>query len=297
MMVEARRTQRHSVGASRVAGRRFLRRAVADIGKHLLVAGVGLFFLAPFLDLVASSLKPLSDIITYPRNYIPRVIQWKNYPDALTLMPFLVYLRNTVIICVMAVVGHVVSCALPAYSLSRLRWPGRDVALLVLLSTMMLPGQVTMIPVYIIWHRLGMINTLYPLILPSFLGSAFFIFMLRQFFGTIPAELVDAARVDGCGELGILARVIAPISLPAIATVAVLTFIWSWNDFFGPLLYLQSPSRWTISLGLAQFSTRHGEISWNLLLAASVSFTIPTILAFFLAQDAFVQGIATTGFK
>ncbi len=285
------------MGASRVAGRRFLRRAVADIGKHLLVAGVGLFFLAPFLDLVASSLKPLSDIITYPRNYIPRVIQWKNYPDALTLMPFLVYLRNTVIICVMAVVGHVVSCALPAYSLSRLRWPGRDVALLVLLSTMMLPGQVTMIPVYIIWHRLGMINTLYPLILPSFLGSAFFIFMLRQFFGTIPAELVDAARVDGCGELGILARVIAPISLPAIATVAVLTFIWSWNDFFGPLLYLQSPSRWTISLGLAQFSTRHGEISWNLLLAASVSFTIPTILAFFLAQDAFVQGIATTGFK
>lgn len=294
-MAEAAMVRSRSITTSH-AGRCF-RRAAVSVGKHMLVAGVGLFFMLPFLDIVASSLKPLSDIVAYPRNYIPRTIQWRNYPDALTLMPFLVYLRNTAIICVVGVIGRLVSCALPAYSLSRLHWPGRDFALLVLLSVMMLPGQVTMIPVYIIWHRLGLINTLYPLILPSFMGSSFFIFMLRQFFTTIPSELIDAARVDGCSELGILARVIVPISLPAFATVAVLTFIWNWTDFFGPLLYLQSPSRWTISLGLAQFSSRHGQISWNLLLAASVAFTIPTIVTFFLAQDVFVQGIATTGFK
>ncbi|MGQ9552712.1 MAG: carbohydrate ABC transporter permease [Anaerolineae bacterium] len=267
------------------------------MASQLLVAVVGLFFLLPFLDLALSSLKPLSDIVAFPRNYWPHRFLWRNYMDALTLMPFGVYLRNTLIICVFAVIGHVLSSALPAYSLSRVRWPGREAALLILLSTMMLPGQVTMIPVYVIFHRLHMINTLYPLIIPAFLGSAFFTFMLRQFFLTIPSELVDAARVDGCGELGILVRVIAPLSKPALTTVTVLTFLWTWNDFFGPLLYLQSPSRWTISIGLAQFSSRHGQISWNLLLAASVAFTLPTIAAFFIAQDAFVQGISTTGFK
>src|SRR5579884_1230664 len=222
--------------------------------------------------------------------------QWHNYPDSLNSFPFLLYTLNTLVLCVLTMIGTVLSSALPAYGFSRLRWKGRDTLFFLLVATIMLPPQVTMLPVFLIFRALHWTGTMLPLIVPAYFGSAFYIFLLRQFFLTIPQELSDAARIDGCGEMGILWRVLAPIARPALATVALLAFTAAWMDFAGPLIYLHDERTYTLAVGLLAFLGRHsGE--WNLLMAAATVITLPMLILFFFAQRTYIRGIALTGLK
>jgi multiple sugar transport system permease protein len=208
----------------------------------------------------------------------------------------LLYAKNTVIITGMSVIGVLLSSPLVAYGLARIDWKGRDVLFLLIVSTMMVPYQVTMIPVYLLFNSLGWINTYLPLTVPSYFGNAFFIFLLRQFFMTIPRELSDAARIDGCSELTIYARIILPLAKPSLAVVALFQFIWVWNDFLGPLIYLKDQTSYTLSLGLQQFQSGY-QTEWALLMAAASMMTLPIIILFFLTQRTFIQGITLTGIK
>jgi multiple sugar transport system permease protein len=222
--------------------------------------------------------------------------QWHNYADALQAFPFVLYTINTLILCVVTMIGTVLSAALPAYGFSRLRWKGRDTLFFILVATIMLPPQVTMLPVFLIFRALGWTGTMLPLTVPTFFGSAFYIFLLRQFFLTIPQELSDAARIDGCNEAGILWRILAPIAKPALTTVALLAFTGAWMDFAGPLIYLHDERTYTLAVGLLAFLGRHSG-DWNLLMAAATVITIPMLVLFFFAQRTYIQGIALTGLK
>jgi len=264
--------------------------------KHLLLSGLGMMFLFPFAWLVLSSLKTPAEIASMPPAFFPKKIQWENYSTAVTYIPFFKYLTNTLTIFVGKAVGAVISCSLAAYGFSRIEWPGRDSVFVLVLSTMMLPVQVTMIPLYIIFDRLDWIGTYYPLIVPSWFAYAFAIFMLRQFFRTIPMELSEAAYIDGCSEFRIYWQIILPLARPALATLVLFEFMWTWNDFFGPLLYLNDQTRWTLSLGLLQFRSQR-ETLWELLMAASALTTLPSVILYFFGQKTFIQGIATTGFR
>lgn len=279
------------------AGRRVSgRKAAGTVAAHVTLLVLGLFFFLPFYWLVSTSLKSDREIFAQPPVWVPGELLWSNFARAVQYIPFGMYLQNTLVICVLSVAGSVLSSSLVAYSFSRIRWPGRDPLFLMLLATMMLPAQVTMIPVFSIFRALGWIDTLAPLVVPHWLGTAFFIFMLRQFFLTIPLELSDAARIDGCSEWDIYRRVILPLSKPALATVGLFTFINAWNDFGGPLLYLNDERKATLSLGLQQFVSQHGA-EWSLLMAASTLMTLPIILIFFFAQRTFIQGITMSGLK
>ena len=253
-------------------------------------------FVAPFLWMVSTSLKPDAQIFSDRVQWVPRPFEWHNYADALASFPFLLYLGNTLFICVMAMVGTVVSAALPAYGFSRLKWKGRDTLFIVLLMTIMLPWPVTALPVFLIFRQLHWTGTFLPLIVPPFLGSAFSIFLLRQFFMTIPQELSDAARIDGCTELGILNRVIVPMAKPALATVALFAFTSAWMDFINPLMYLHDERMYTLAIGLQSFLGRH-SLEWASLMAAATVITIPMVVLFFFAQRTFIEGIALTGIK
>ncbi|MCH8046569.1 MAG: carbohydrate ABC transporter permease [Planctomycetes bacterium] len=259
----------------------------------LLVAGV---FTAPLVTMVLTSLKTDEQIAADPHRLLPGEWQWDNYRRAVTSMPYLRYLRNSLLLCAGSVAGTLFSCSLAAYGFSRMRWPGRNLLFGLMISTMLLPWHVTMIPRFLLLRELGLYNSLGALILPTFLGDAFFIFLLRQFFLTIPEQLVEAARLDGCSEWGVFWRIMLPLSKPALATVALFQFIAAWNDFGGPLLYLSDPDRFPLAYGLEQFVSAHST-QVNLLLAASVLFTLPIVVLFFLAQRTFIRGIATTGVK
>jgi multiple sugar transport system permease protein len=272
------------------------REAIRALLTYALLLLFTVVFVGPFLWMVSTSLKPDAQIFSDRVQWIPRPIMWANYRDALASFPFLLYLRNTLFICVMAMVGTVVSAALPAYGFSRLKWKGRDSLFLILLMTIMLPAQVTMLPVFLIFRWLGWTGTFLPLVIPPFLGSAFSIFLLRQFFMTIPQELSDAARIDGCSELGILTRVIAPVAKPALATVALFAFTNAWMDFINPLIYLHDERSYTLAIGLQSFLGRHGS-EWALLMAAATVITVPMVILFFFAQRTFIEGIALTGIK
>ena len=263
---------------------------------HLVLVVLGVSFALPFYWLMTTALKTDEQIFRVPPVWIPRPAVWENFPRALTHIPFALYTWNTLKICVLSVVGTTLSCALVAYSLAKVPWRGRNWIFYSLLATMILPGQVTMIPTFTIFKSLGWIGTTLPLWVPSFFGSAFNIFLLRQFFLTIPAELSDAARIDGCSDGGIFWRIVLPLSRPALATVALFTFIANWNDFLGPLLYLNDERSYTLSLGLQRFVSQHGA-EWSLLMAASTVMTVPIIVLFFFAQRTFIQGISTTGMK
>lgn len=223
-------------------------------------------------------------------------LYWGNYKEGLAFIPFFTYLKNTLIICFFTVLGTLISCSLVAYGLSRIPWRGRDALFIVLLATMMLPFQVTMVPMFAVFKSLGWLDTFLPLTVPAFLGNAFFIFLLRQFFMSIPVDLSDAARLDGCSEFDIYRRVILPLSKPALATVGLFAFMGAWNDYAGPLIYLFDESHYTLSLGLAMFSSQYGSY-WNWLMAVSTVVTVPIILLFFLTQRTFIQGITMTGMK
>lgn len=223
-------------------------------------------------------------------------LEWSNYSRGLVFIPFFQELRNTLIIALSCVFGTILSCSLVAYGLSKIEWKGRNLLFLILLSTMMLPAQVTMIPVFTIFVRLHWVNTFLPLIVPSFLGSAFFIFLLRQFFMGIPRELSEAAKLDGCSEFAIYRRIVMPLSKPALATVGLFSFLAAWNDFLNPLIYLLDESRYTLSLGLAMFTGQYGN-EYGMLMAVSAVFTLPIIILFFFAQRTFIQGMTMSGIK
>jgi multiple sugar transport system permease protein len=278
------------------ASRSDLRRITGRAATYLVVALVGLVFIFPFAWLVATSLKTDREIFAYPPTVYPHTIRWANYADAVSYIPFWRYLVNTIIICAGNDIGIVFSCSLTAYAFARLRWPGRDAVFVLILATMMLPFQVTMIPLYIIFRQLGWINTFAPLIVPAFFGDAFSIFLFRQFFLTIPFELTDAGRIDGCNEFRLYWNIVLPLSRPALATVALLSILGNWADFLRPLIYLNDQSLWTLSLGLMGFLGEHSA-AWGPLMAASVIFTLPLIVLFFFTQKTFVQGIVTSGLK
>ena len=265
------------------------------IAYTLLISG-SILVLIPVFWMVSSALKPNSQIFIFPPQWIPNPIQWENFVKAMTALPFGTYFQNTMIIEVGTIVGTVLSCSVVAYGFARLNAPGRNFWFIVLLSTMMLPGVVTMIPVYLIFRQLGWVNTFLPLIVPNFFGSAFFIFLLRQFFMTIPRDFEEAARIDGASTWQILTRIILPLSKPALATVTIFTFMGVWNDFMGPLIYLNKPETYTLALGLNFFKGQYVS-DWNMLMAASLVMMLPLVLLFFVAQKAFIEGITLTGVK
>jgi multiple sugar transport system permease protein len=271
------------------------RRFLLAVARHAVLIALAVGFIAPFAFVILTSLMTSQQAVT--PSFWPRPFRWANYVDVFRRIPLLRYTWNSVQIALGATVGVVLSCVPVAYALSRMRWRGRQVAFLLVLSTLMLPVQVTIVPLYIIWVRLHQIGHLTPLILPSFLGDAFSIFLLRQFFLTIPEELSDAARVDGASEWQIMTRVVVPLARPAIAAVALFQFLYSWNDLFGPLLFVgTNPKLWTLTIALTEFQSRHG-VEWNLTMAASVLFMLPVIILFFLAQRVFVEGVTVTGLK
>ena len=256
----------------------------------------GLIFLLPFAWMVSTSVKPNDQVFVYPPQWLPNPILWDNYVDALTKVPFLSYFRNTVFISGMTIVGNLLSCSLVAYGFSRVRWFGRDAVFLIVLATIMLPTATTLVPLYVIFRNLGWMGTFNPLVVPPFFGTAFFIFLLRQFFMTIPMDLSDAARIDGENEFGIFWRIILPLSKQALATVALFSLLWSWSDFFGPLIFLTNEDLYTISLGLVQFQSRY-DTAWGQVMAAATVFTLPVLVLFFVSQRQFVEGVTVTGLK
>lgn len=270
-----------------------------SIGFSLIVLSVGLvFFLFPIYWMVTASLKTLDEVFLFPPSWWPKELQWQNYREALTFMPFGRYALNTILVTGANVVGTVLSCSLVAFAFARLRAKARDVMFLFVLSTMMLPPQVTMIPVYILFQRLGMVDTYWPLTLPAFFAtSPFSIFLLRQFFMTVPKELDEAALIDGCSYFGIWWRVLLPAAKPALLTVALFTFTAHWNDLLGPLIYINSYEKLTLALGLANFRAMYGATPWHLLMAASIVVVAPCLLVYGFSQRYFMQGIVITGSK
>jgi multiple sugar transport system permease protein len=270
-------------------------RFLSSVGQHAILIAFAAMFLAPFFFIVMTALMTKSQAVT--PSFIPHPFVWSNFAQVFHRVPFFRYTWNTAQIALMSTLGILLSCIPVAYALGRMRWRGRQVAFLLVLSTLMLPVQVTIVPLYVLWARLGQIDHLTPLILPSFLGDAFSIFLLRQFFMTIPEELSDAARVDGASEFQIMTRVIVPLAKPAIAAVALFNFLYNWNDLFSPLLFVGNNQHlWTLTLGLTEFQQRHGT-EWNLSMAMSLMIMLPLIVLFFLAQRAFVEGVTLTGVK
>jgi multiple sugar transport system permease protein len=262
----------------------------------LVVLAVG--FLVPFAWMLSTSLKPLNETMTLPPKWIPTRPQWHNSADAIDAMGyFWHYAGNSFFLCVMTVIGTVMSSSLVAYGFSRLEWRGRNQLFLVLLATMMVPFPVIMVPTYNLFKHLGWIGTFRPLWVPAFFASAFNVFLLRQFFLGLPQEMSEAARIDGCSELQIFFRIILPLCRPALLVVALFQFMYTWNDFLAPLIYLAEQKDYTLALGLQSFQSQQGGTAWHQLMAASTMVVLPVIVLFFLAQRSFIEGIATTGGK
>ena len=264
--------------------------------RYLLLAGAALLFLAPLYWMIASSLKPEYDVFARPPIWWPSPPRWQNYVEALTTLPFGRYAINTLIIALFSVVGYTLSCTVVAYGFARLRAPGKNALFVLLLATLMLPYPVVMIPQYVIFSELDLVNTFWPLILPAFLGSPFYIFLLRQFFLQIPPDLEDAARIDGASIPQIIWYIMFPLARPAMATVAIFSFQFAWNDFLAPLIYLQDQSKYTLMLGLSFFRSSF-QVNWAYLMAASLTIALPVILLFFIAQREFIEGITLGGVK
>ena len=272
------------------------RKLATAIAAHTALVALSIVFFLPFLWLLSTSLKPETQIFTFPPVWIPEPVIFDHYVTGINFIPFWSYLSNTLIYCLTAVAGTIMSSSLAAYSLARINWPGRNILFAILVCVMIVPGQVTLIPQFLIFRTLGWIDTLLPLIVPNFFGVPFFIFLLRQFFLTIPKELSEAARMDGASEWQIFWEVMMPLAKPVLATVGLFTFLNAWNDFLGPLVYLNSQTNYTLSIGLQQFRGQYDSL-WGPLMAVTTVMTIPVIIAFFFTQRLFIQGITLTGIK
>jgi multiple sugar transport system permease protein len=252
-------------------------------------------FLAPFVLITMTAL--MTDDQALSPKLWPHPFRWSNFVDVFTQVPLLRYLGNTMLYAGLTTLGVLVSSIPVAYALAKLRWRLRGFFLVLVLATMMLPYQVTAVSLYVLFVRVHWVGTLLPLIVPAFFGDAFSIFLLRQFFMTLPEEYLDAARVDGAGEWAVLRRVVIPMAKPAIAAVGLFNFLFAWNDFFGPLLYtVENPNNWTLAVGLSQFKSQYA-VQWNLTMAATLLFMVPVIVLFLAAQRAFIEGVTLTGVK
>ena len=271
------------------------KRFLLTVANHAILIAIAAIFIFPLIFVVLTSLMTTEQALT--SELWPRPFAWGNYAEVFDRIPVLRYATNTLIIAGLSTLGVILSSIPVAYALSRLRWRGRQATFVVVLATIMLPYQVTIVPLYVLFARYDWIGSFKPLIVPLFFGDAFSIFLLRQFFVTIPEELSDAARMEGASEWQIMTRVIVPLARPAIAAVALFQFFYSWNDFFAPLLFLaEEPSKWTLAIGLIEFRGLH-QVEYNLMLAAVVLFMLPVIVLFFFAQRAFMEGVTVTGVK
>jgi multiple sugar transport system permease protein len=270
-------------------------RFLVAVAEHSLLIAAAIAFVAPVVFIGLTALMTSQQALS-PELW-PKTFEWGNFADVFHRSPLLRWTVNTMIYAGLSTLGVVISSIPVAYALSRLRWRGRDAVFLVVLVALMLPPQVSVVPLYVMWAKLDLVGTLWPLIIPVWLGDAFAIFLLRQFFLTIPEDYLDAARVDGCGELRILTTVVVRLAKPAIAAVALFSVLYSFNDFFLPLLYVgENPDNWVIQIGLSQFRSLH-QVQWNLVMAATILVMLPVIVLFFLAQRAFVEGVTLTGVK
>lgn len=292
-------------GAARFNKHRLARRLGRVIFYVVLVLFT-LLFLSPMIWMISASLKPEGYVFEYPpRLWVPGAVEFENYAVAWSQFPFWRALGNTLWIMVLNMVGGITTAVLTAYVFARLRFPGRNTLFILVLSTMMIPSQVTLIPQYILFRELGWLDSFLPLTVPAFFGGgAFAIFLLRQFFMSIPHDYDDAARIDGCGTFGILWRIIVPLSLPAIGTLAIFSFMGHWNDFFGPLIYLNSQEKYTLAIAIRQWqqvavmgSGAYRPPLWVHIMAMATVLTIPPVLVYFFTQRYFIQGIVISGVK
>jgi multiple sugar transport system permease protein len=263
--------------------------------RHIVLMPLAAVMLLPLAWMLVTSIETLAESRHFPPTIVPSGIHWENYPNALDSAPFGRFFANSLVVTLASVAGNLVFCSLAGYAFARLRFFGRDVIFIVLLATLMVPFQVTMIPTFLIVQHLGLVNSLGALIAPN-LVTPFGIFLLRQFFRTLPVDLEEAARIDGCSRLGVLFRVVLPLSMPALATLGIVTFLWTWNDFLWPLIAISSTDQSTVQLGLASFQGAH-QTRWTLLMAGNVVALAPMLLVFVFAQRWFVQSIAATGVK
>ncbi|MBP1964936.1 carbohydrate ABC transporter permease [Paenibacillus aceris] len=276
------------------------RPSLRSVPRHIILIVFSIFFVFPLLWLLSTSLKTDHQIFIVPPELIPKPFLWKNYVNLWIYFPYFLFLKNTVLVVVLSVAGVLVTAPLVGYAFARLRWPGREFFFLIVLGTMMLPSQVTLIPLYLLFSKMGWINTFMPLWVPAwFGGGAFYIFLVRQFLMSIPKDLEESAFIDGAGYVRIYTHIMLPLIHPVLTTVAIFQFMGAWNDFIGPLIYLNDQSKFTLSLGLRIFqqqtSQSQGEI--GMMMAATAIAVIPVIIFFFLAQRKFIEGVVLTGIK
>ena len=278
------------------ASKRFQETLVAAVATIIATLGLAIV-LFPIGWMLSTSLKGQIEALKMPPNWIPAHFQWVNYYDALTLNPFGLYFQNTFIYATLVMLGETLSCAFISYGFARLRAPGRDYLFLLVLATLMIPNEVTLIPQYVLFSKLGWTNSYKPLIVPAFFGSAYLIFLMRQFYMSLPVEYDEAAVIEGASHLQIWWRIILPLSKPAIGAVAIMSFIFHWNTFQGPLIYLSDNKLFTVSLGLSMFRAPFGGTPWHWYMAASLATLLPCVVVFFVAQRYFIQGIVVSGVK
>ncbi len=289
---DGRALEQAAAGARR---RTLVMRRAGQLLVHLILIGITLASMLPLLYMISTSLKTTGREFAFPVEWIPNPIVWNNYVTAMTQVPTLVFFRNTMIVTLLTLVGDLVTSSLVAYGFARARFPGRDFLFILVLSGLMLPYMVTLIPQFVLFRNLGWVNTLLPLIVPAFFGgSPFYIFLLRQFFKGLPTELEDAAMIDGAGFFRIWWTIALPLARPALATVAILSILHHWNDFTGPLVYLNTQDNWTLALGIRLFRDQY-QLNFNLMMAYAVLMTLPVFTVFFIFQKYFIQGITLSG--
>ncbi|MCL4862423.1 MAG: carbohydrate ABC transporter permease [Caldilineaceae bacterium] len=274
-----------------------IRRNLTGIVLHILLSVGAVAMVLPFVWMVSTSFKELAQVFVYPPEWIPDPFVWENYPKAMTAVPFGRWFLNSLVIAVLVTVGQLLTCSLAGFTFARMRFPGRNVLFLIYLGTMMIPHHVTIIPIFVMMNALGLVNTFWPLIIPG-LASAWGTFLFRQFFLTLPQELEDAAKIDGSSFFRIYTQIFMPLAKPVLATLGVFTFMGSWNDFLGPLIFLQSKDLKTLTIGLLQFRADfQGMGNWPVMMAGVVISVLPVLIAFVIGQKYFVRGIALTGIK
>jgi len=278
-------------------GRKSVQQTIKKAFLYIVLSVAAALLAIPLFWMLSTSLKSLQHQAAWPPVWIPHPLAWRNYPDAYNFLPLGRYTANTLLIVAVTMVGTFFSCPIVAYAFARIRFPGREALFVVLIATIMLPQAVRLIPTYLMFDWLGWLNTYLPLTVPAFFGSPFYIFLLRQYFRTFPEDLADAARVDGANELGILLRIFLPMTGPALAVVAIFSFQSHWNDFFGPLIYLNREEMRTLALGLYYFKAYQDTTNWGQLMAAASTMTVPVLILFALFQRHFIQGVALTGIK
>lgn len=273
-------------------------RQIQAVAIHSVLLAGAIVVMIPLVWMLSTSLKPPHQITKFPPIWIPEPVVWSNYIRAVTIFPvsFLVFIRNSLYMSLSITIGTVLSNAIVAFAFARLRFRGSRVLFIIVLSTMMLPQQVTMIPLFILFSKFGWINSFKPLIIPHFFANAYFIFLLRQFFATIPRDLDDAARIDGCGVIGLFVRILLPLSKPALGITAIFAFTWAWNEFLGPLIYLSRMETFPLAIALSFLRAAHGVL-WSELMVVSFIAMLPPVLLFFVAQKYYIQGIVVTGVK